>query len=69
MTMPNREWKRLTPAQAAAVERVIAKARRTPGHHSEETEGGEAYAYSLKGDRIAWGLNAPHNVARGSVPR
>jgi hypothetical protein len=68
--MPNREWKRLTSPQAAAVERVIAKARQAPGHHSEETGGGEAYAYSLKGDhRIAWGLNAPHNVARGSVPR
>ena len=67
--MPNREWSRLTPAQAAAVERCIAKARRAPGRQSEEIEGGDAYAYSLKGDRIAWGLNAPQNVARGSVPR
>ncbi len=67
--MPNREWSRLTPTQAAAVERCIAKARQEPGHQSEETDGGEAYAYSLKGDRIAWGLNAPQNVARGSVPR
>ena len=67
--MPNREWSRLTPTQAAAVERCIAKARQGPGHHSEEIEGGDAYAYSLKGDRIAWGLNAPHNVARGSFPR
>ena len=37
--MPNREWSRLTPAQAAAVERRIAKARRAPGHHGEETGG------------------------------
>jgi hypothetical protein len=67
--MPNRVWSRLTPTQAAAVERCIAMARQEPGHHDEETGGGEAYAYSLKGDRIAWGLNAPQNVARGSVPR
>ncbi len=67
--MPNREWSRLTSTQAAAVERCIAKARQAPGHHSEETEGGEAYAYPLRGDRISWGLNAPNNVARGSVPR
>jgi hypothetical protein len=67
--MPNNEWSLLTKRQAAAVERCIAKARKSPGQHDEETEGGEAYAYSLSGDRIAWGLNAPHNVARGSVPR
>jgi surface antigen len=67
--MPNREWSRLTPTQAAAVERCIAKALQERGQHSEETEGGKAYAYSKKGDRIAWGLNAPNNVARGAVPR
>ncbi len=67
--MPNSEWSRLTASQAAAVERVIAKAKQERGQHSEETEGGEAYAYRLRGDRISWGLNAPNNVARGSVPR
>jgi len=67
--MPNHEWKLLTSAQAAAVERCIAKARKEPGRQSEETEGGEAYAYSIGDERIAWGLNAPSNVARGSVPR
>jgi hypothetical protein len=67
--MSYHEWSCLTPEQAAAVERCIAKARRVSGHHSEEIGGVEVYAYSLKGDRIAWGLNAPYNITRGWVPK
>jgi hypothetical protein len=67
--MPNREWSRLTKTQAAAVERCIAKARQERGRQIEETAEGEAYAYALGEGRIAWGFNAPHNIARGSIPR
>jgi hypothetical protein len=72
MTMPNREWKLLSPAQKAAVQRCIDKARREAGRHSEETAEGEGYAYALDGHRIAWGWNGKFNsfcIARGTVPR
>ncbi len=63
----NREWSRLTPTQAAAVERCIAKARIEPGQHDD----GGAYAYAV-GDTIHWGFNGGPNgfcIARGVVPR
>ncbi len=65
--MPNREWSRLTPTQAAAVERCIAKVRKEEGQHDD----GGAYAYAV-GRTIHWGFNGGPDgfcVARGIVPR
>ncbi|MFZ1106948.1 MAG: hypothetical protein WAN43_01190 [Rhodomicrobium sp.] len=61
------EIDRLTKEQRAAVARVIAKARKEPGQQSEDGGAWDAYAYQLGDGRIAWGVNAPHNIARGVV--
>jgi hypothetical protein len=62
------EMKKLDRRQRAAVARMIAKARKEPGHHSETLpDGSEAYAYSGL-PRVHWGLNSGEtgaNVARG----
>jgi hypothetical protein len=67
---PN-ELERLTPAQRAAVEIVIAAARREPGRQVLELEdGSEAYAYSGARGSIHWGLNGPIDgfcLARGKL--
>jgi hypothetical protein len=63
----NWEWKRLSPRQAAAVERCIAKARKEQGQHDD----GGAYAYAV-GTVIHWGFNGGPKgfcIARGVVPR
>jgi len=70
--MPNSEWSRLTPTQAAAVERCIAKARKEPGRQTEDTSDGEAYAYQSAHGSMHWGFNgepAGQNTARGVVAR
>ena len=64
--MPNCEWERLTPVQAAAVERCIDAVREAGGYCDEA---GGAYAYEIGSGRIAWGLNNPDNVLRGVVRR
>jgi hypothetical protein len=62
------EMELLTPAQRAAVERVIVRARAQLGRQAESLpDGDEAYAYQSKGT-IHWGLNSGTTgwcVARG----
>ena len=60
------EIDRLTKEQRAAVERVVARAREELGIQTEDGGAWDAYAYQLGGG-IAWGVNAPQNIARGVV--
>ena len=59
----------LKPAEKAAVECMIVKARKADGHHSQTIKTGEAYAYRT-GNVIHWGFNDSERgwcVARGVV--
>lgn len=64
-----REFARLTAEQKDAVRRAVAEARGEPGLHTEEHTGWNAYAYRLSSGCIAWGVDAPINIARGVFER
>ncbi|MGA7323312.1 MAG: hypothetical protein WBX25_02225 [Rhodomicrobium sp.] len=67
----NAEMKqRLSLAQLGALERVIERARREAGRHSEELDGFKIYAYCTVDGSLMWGVNAPGTgfcVVRGVV--
>jgi hypothetical protein len=54
---------------ADVIEQAIAQARSSGDRVAVEAQdGAEAYAYPLRGDRVAWGVNGPENgfnVLRG----
>ncbi len=61
---------RLSLAQLGALERVIERARREAGRHSEELDGFKIYAYRTVDGSLMWGVNAPGTgfcVVRGVV--
>lgn len=68
--MPNREYRKLAPAQRLAVDYMVMRARTAPGRQTADYVWGEVYAYQSAHGAIHWGINASGivNTARGVFP-